>query len=190
MSNNSNSKKEKSNTKIMIIVTVVVIVALVGLCFLVGKDDNEGSSTNTNLSESTDTIMANLQSESAAVKEEDKGEFGDNINVDQLLEQYNQEGKYSLVWVARPTCAYCELTTPIIQKIIKDYGIYISYLNTDDFSEDDTSNFIGISDDFSEGFGTPMLLLVGDGKILDMIDGATDTAHYIEFLKGYKFIEE
>ena len=34
-----------------------------------------------------------------------------------------------------------------------------------------------------------MLLLVGDGKILDMIDGATDTAHFVDFLKTYKFIE-
>ncbi len=102
----------------------------------------------------------------------------------------NTEGQASLVWVARPTCGYCQLATPVVQKIIKDYSIYISSLNTDNFSEEDTNLFVNSDERFKEGFGTPMLLLVGDGKILDMIDGATDTAHYLDFLKTYKFIEE
>ena len=181
-------KDEKSNNKIMIIVTAIIIVVLVGLCFVVGGKDTGTSETK--LDEDVETIMSNLQSESAAVTEEQKGEFGAYINVSEYMDLYNKEGEYSLIWVARPTCSYCELTTPVIQKMIKDYSVYISYLNTDEFSEDDTGTFIGTSEDFAEGFGTPMLLVVGDGKILDKVDGATDTAHYIEFLKKYKFIEE
>ncbi len=172
--------------KTLIIVTVIILVVLVGLCLFIGRDKESSGG----LSNDTETVMGNLQAESAAIKDEDKGEFGAFINVSEYMDLYNAEGEYSLVWVARPTCSYCELTTPVLQKIIKDYSIYISYLNTDEFSEEDTSTFISTSEDFSQGFGTPMLLLVGEGKILDMIDGATDTAHYIEFLKGYKFIKE
>ena len=172
--------------KTLIIVAIIIIVLLVGLCIFIGKDKNNSS----NLSNDPETIMGNLQAESAAIKDEDKGEFGAYINVSEYMDLYNKEGEYSLVWVARPTCSYCELTTPVLQKIIKDHSIYISYLNTDEFSEEDLSTFLSTSEDFSEGYGTPMLLLVGDGQILDMIDGATDTDHYTAFLKDYKFIKE
>lgn len=181
-------KKESSNNKVMIIVTVIVLIALICACIFIGGKDNSSSSTK--LSEDVETIMSNLQMESEAITDDQKGEFGANINVSEYMELLNKEGEYSLVWVARPTCGYCQLTSPVVQKIIKDYGIYISYLNTDEFSDEDTATFVGSSEDYAEGFGTPMLLLVGDGKTLDKIDGATDTAHYIDFLKTYKFIEE
>ena len=182
-------KNENSNNKAMIIVTVIILALLLGVCFIVGnKDDNSAS---TEISENADTVMSNLQSESAAVTDDQKGKFGATINVGDYMNLLNTEGEASLVWVARPTCGYCELTTPVIQKLIKDYSIYINYLNTDEFSEDDNNTFIKSDEEkFKEGYGTPMLLLVGDGKILDFVDGATDTAHYIEFLKTYKFIEE
>jgi hypothetical protein len=34
-----------------------------------------------------------------------------------------------------------------------------------------------------------MLLLVQNNKIVDSIDGLTDTAHYLEFMKKYKFVK-
>lgn len=177
-------EKKQSNNKVMIIITIAIIVLLViAVIFL-------GGGSSTKLSDDPEEVMANLQRESSLVTEGEKGEFGDQINVDKYLELYNQEDKYSVVYVARPTCDYCKLTTPIIQKIIKEYSIYMSYLNTDDFSEDDMANFIKSDELFEEGFGTPMLLIVGDGKILDSIDGATDEEHYIDFLKKYKFIKE
>ena len=179
------------DNKVMIIVTVVILVLLIGLCFLVGGKDSESASGNSNeLTEDVETIMSNLEKESKAITEDQKGEFGAEIDAGDYINLMNTEGQASLVWVARPTCGYCQLATPVIQKIIKDYSIYISSLNTDNFSEEDTNLFVNSDERFKEGFGTPMLLLVGDGKILDMIDGATDTAHYLDFLKTYKFIEE
>ena len=182
-------KNEGSNNKIMIIVTVVILVALICACIFLGGKDNTRSSTK-ELTDDVETIMANLQVESEAVTEDQKGDFGANINANEYIELMNKPEEYSLVWVARPTCGYCQLTSPVVQKLIKDYGIYISYLNTDEFSDEDNQTFINSDEEFSEGYGTPMLLLVGDGKILDRIDGATDTAHYKEFLVKYKFIEE
>ena len=178
----------KSN-KAMVIVTVVILAILIGICFLIGGKDNGSSTPSKEMSEDVETVMSNLQAESEAVTDDQKGEFGAEIDVGDYLNLLNTEGEASLVWVARPTCGYCQLTTPVVQKLIKDYSIYISYLNTDNFQGDDTTNFVGSDERFSEGFGTPMLLLVGDGKILDMIDGATDTAHFVDFLKTYKFIE-
>lgn len=184
-------KNEGSNNKIMIIVTIIILVALICACiFIGGKDNSSSKSSNQELSEDVETIMSNLQTESEAITDDQKGDFGANINANEYIDLLNKEGEYSLVWVARPTCGYCQLTSPVIQKLIKDYSIYISYLNTDEFSDEDTQTFINSDEEFKEGFGTPMLLVVGDGKILDRIDGATDTAHYKEFLVQYKFIEE
>ena len=74
-------------------------------------------------------------------------------------------------------------------ELFKDYDVQIYYLNTDDFSDEDNSKFIKYNNDWSDGYGTPMLLLVGDNKIIDIVDGATDTEHYIEFLKGHDLIK-
>ena len=84
-------KSDNSNNKTMIIVTVIILVLLLGVCFLVG---NKGeSSTSTEISEDADTIMANLQSESAAVTDDQKGEFGATINVGDYMNILNVEGE-------------------------------------------------------------------------------------------------
>ncbi len=171
--------------KIFYIIGAVIFVALVVISIVISPKDN-GSGSNYK-SENPTAIMANAQSESAAVQDSEKGEFA-QIDVDTYLAYLaGSEGK--LVLVARPTCSYCQIAEPIIQKIIHDYNVEISYLNTDNFEGDDQVNFINSADAFKEGFGTPMLLLVKDGGIVDTIDGLTDTSHYVDFLKNYGFIK-
>ena len=47
-----------------------------------------------------------------------------------------------------------------------------------------------VSDEFfKEGYGTPILLVVGEGKIIDKVDGLTDSAHYVDFFKRNEFIK-
>ena len=173
--------------KILAIIGGVIFVALVVISVVVSPKDNGSSNTSTNMSEDASVIMNNAQTESAAVKDEEKGEFA-QIDVDTYL-AYLAGADAKLIMVARPTCSYCQIAEPIVQKIIHDYNVEISYLNTDNFEGDDQVNFINSAETFKEGFGTPMLLLVKDGGIVDTIDGLTDTAHYVDFLKKYEFIK-
>lgn len=173
---------DKNKITTFIFLGVLFVVLIIACC--VGGEKNN-SSTSTNLSEDSEVIMNNLQTESESVKESEMGDFKDEINVDKYLELIDGNSK-SFILVARPTCSYCQLVEPIIKKLIKDKDLTVYYLNTDDFSDDDTANFISSNEEWSEGFGTPMLLVVGNGKILDMVDQATDTAHYNEFFDEYK----
>lgn len=159
-----------------IIGVILIIVLLIASCSLSPKEE----------SDTTDTLTIATK-EAASIKEEEKKEFT-NINIDEYINAYNGEEK-TLVLVARPTCHYCQIVEPILHNIAYKYSININYLDTDDFQEDDFQKFIESNEYFSEGFGTPMLLVVSNGTINDMVDGVTDTKHYIEFLKEYKFIK-
>jgi len=165
------------NKKIFGIVgVVVIIILLIVSCLLSPKEELD----------STDTL-ANATEEAANVKEDEQKEFTE-INVDEYINMYNGE-ENTLVLVARPTCHYCQIAEPILHNIAYKYNININYLNTDNFQDEDSEKFIESHEYFSEGFGTPMLLIVGNGQIEDMVDGVTDTKNYTEFLKEYKFIE-
>ena len=173
---------EKKKTGI--IVGVILVVCLIIASFSIKP---KTSSNLENLSDDMNVIIANAEKESAAVKDEEKKEFI-SINVDQYLEYYNGSEK-KLVLLARPTCHYCQIAEPIIQKVSKEYNIDIYYLNTDDFSEDDQQVFVNSDERFSSGFGTPFLMILKDGGIVDSVDGLTDYAHYVYLLRKNNLIK-
>ena len=176
------SKSEKYG---LIGILTVLVIALV-ICALVSVKD-KGTSTE-ELSNDPETIYANAQKESAEVTDTEKKEFI-QIDANQYLEMYNGSEKH-LVLLARPTCGYCQVAEPIIQKLMHDYNIDIYYLNTDNFSADDETNVAASDKLFESGLGTPMLLLVGESKIQDNVDGVVDTAHYKVFFENNGFIKE
>ncbi len=172
-----------SKKNIGIIFGVVIGIVLIVICFFISPADNSTDE----LYEDSSAILENAQAESAAVKDEEKKEFT-NINVTQYLEYYNGEEK-QLVLLARPTCQYCQIAEPIIQNVAFQYDIIIHYLNSDDFTDEDTSNLYYSDEYFKEGYGTPVLLLVGNKEIIDKVDGLTDYTHYVEFFKKNGYIE-
>ena len=175
--------------KIALIIIGVVIVLV--LAFAVGGNGSSSSTTSpnqqTNLSTNPEEIIANAQSESESIKDNEKKEFT-QISLTQYLEYYaGSEPK--IILLARPTCHYCQIAEPIIQNVAYEYNIDINYLNTDDFTEDDQKNFIYSNDEFKEGYGTPLLFIVKDNQIIDKVDGLTDKAHYKEFFRLHGYIQ-
>lgn len=171
--------------KIFTIILIVAIAILLIISIFVGSDKAD-SATSNSVSNDAETILANAQKESSAVKDSEKGDFV-QINVDKYLEYYaGNENK--IVLIARPTCHYCQIAEPILQKIIKEKNIEINYLNTDEFSGDDQEKLVNSDKAFKNGFGTPFLMIVSNNSIVDSVDGVTDTAHYIGFFKKNNFI--
>lgn len=123
---------------------------------------------------------------SAEVKDEER-KSPKQINVDEYLELYNSSGK-KIVLFSRPTCHYCQIATPIIENIIYEYKVDINYINTDELGDDGSAEIVKSDDYFSEGYGTPLLLVVGDGEIKDKIEGLTTKKGYLNFLKKYEFV--
>lgn len=168
------------NKKYYGIVGVLIVVVLLIISFSVNPNKKTSSSENTK------DIITNAQIESESVKEEETKEFTE-IRVDDYLSMYNGE-ETSLILIGRPTCHYCQIAEPILHNIAYKYDININYLNTDNFQDDDSQKLIESDSFFSNGFGTPLLIVVSNGKINDKVDGLTDTKHYVDFLKENGYI--
>lgn len=166
-------------------ILIGVFAILIIMSFFVGGQENSKEDAS-KMSEDANVIIANAQNESDSVKEEETKELPE-INMDTYLEYYNGE-ENKLVLIARPTCHYCQIAEPIIKNIAYENDLDISYLNTDNFEGDDETKLVQSDEFFSEGFGTPLLLVVSEGKIVNKVDGLTDKAHYTEFFKSTGFI--
>ena len=177
------SKSEKYG--LIGIVGVLIIVLIISA--FVKSDGGNSKSTRKGLSNDPDVILSNAQEESEEISEKEMGEFTE-INIDQYMEMYNGSEK-KLILIARPTCGYCQVAEPILQKLIKDYKLTIHYLDTDELDETAQETLINSHDSFKEGLGTPTLLVVSGGTVNDTVDGLTDTAHYEKFFKDNGFIE-
>ena len=166
----------KNKNVITIILIILIVLGLLGLTFIVG---GKGSDVSATLSNEPSVILANAQSESAAVKDSEKREFI-QINMNEYLQYYTG---------STPTCGYCQIAEPIIQNIAYQYNIDVHYLNTDNFSEEDQTTFVTSNEFFNTGYGTPILFIVQNSTIIDKVDGLTDYAHYIDFLTRNGYIQ-
>lgn len=180
--------KSKSPMKaIMIFLGVVLVCVISFLASLSADDENNNKNYSApGSSEDVSAIIERAEAESAAVK---KDEMKDpvEIGIDKYLELYKGSEK-SLILIARPTCGYCQIAKPIIQNLAHEYDITVNYLNTDELSESEHTKLIQSDEYFAEGYGTPILLVVMDGKIVDKVDGLTDKEHYKEFMSQHGFI--
>lgn len=174
--------------KVLIIVAAIVIVGLLVLSFLIDSGSTKTTTVKeSELSNDPQTILANAQQESESVKENEKKDFKE-IRVADYLE-YRDGLKPTLILVARPTCGYCQIAEPILQKISYEYNLEINYLNTDEFTEEEEANFLQSDEFFTNSFGTPLLLVVNNSTITDKVDGLTDYAHYVSFLQKNGMIQ-
>lgn len=178
----------EKNQKILICVLIAAFAIVLGIsCFVGDSNNNTKKSPDTTLSDDADTIMANAEKESQSIADSEKKELKE-ISVSDYLNYYKGE-EHKIVLLARPTCGYCQIAEPIIQYVAYKNDLEINYVNTDGFSGDDEKNLIESDEYFSDGFGTPLLLVVGENKIIDKVDGLTDRAHYTEFFKNNGFIQ-
>ncbi len=173
-----------SNKKIFTILLIIILIILLVASFFISDKETSSSSTKSN---DTKAILTNAQKEANVISEDEKKEFT-NIDLSQYLQMYNSN-ENNLIFIGRPTCSYCQIAEPIIHKLAKEYDLTIYYLNTDNFTQDDKAAFKESDEYFQNGYGTPMLLVVSNTEIVDIVDGLTDTAHYIDFLKKNNYIK-
>ena len=92
----------------------------------------------------------------------------------------------SIIYLARPGCGYCQKQEPIVKDIISEHELPLFYLNTDDLSEEDMYSIFKLDKKLfgenGENFGTPTVLIVKSGKIVDSQIGYTEKAEFEQFL--------
>ena len=157
------------NTTIVVLVLIIVFGASYFTSEL-KECDNGGSSTTTSST--------------------NKGDLNE-IDIDEYLDLLKGD-EASIIYVARPTCHYCQEMEPIVKNIVYEYGIEVNYLNTDELDDEGQADFIESNDYFDEegGYGTPMLIVVKDDEFVDVLEGLTDKDTAVNFFKDNGLIEE
>ena len=106
------------------------------------------------------------------------------LSLDSYMELIAKDEK-SVILVARPTCSYCELFTPILKQASEEMGITVNYVNTDRFTQDDWTKFTGsLSYLIEEDWGTPLVLIVQNNNVV------ADNGGYVELDVIKSFFEE
>ena len=152
-------------------IVVLVLIIVFGASYFTSElkeCDNGGSSTTTSST--------------------DKGDLNE-IDIDEYLDLLKGD-EASIIYVARPTCHYCQEMEPIVRNIVYEYGIEVNYLNTDELDDEGQSKLIKSDDYFSEGYGTPLLLVVKDDEIVDIQEGLNNKDTTVNFFKDNGLIEE
>lgn len=169
------SKDKELVCNILKVFGIALAVAIVvGIAIGVSniKKDNSGSNDNN-------------QTENVAL--EDAG--FNKVTLDEYLNLVKGSEK-SIILVARPTCSYCELFTPILKQAMEDMDLTINYIDTDTFSQEDWATFNGSLDYLqNEEWGTPLTLIVQNGEVVAENNGYVELDAIKEFFSNNGFGE-
>ena len=150
---NKNEKKNKVEEKSKFdkskllkgIGVIAIVIAIIGISFVASKGYGTGA---------------------------DAYEFTD-ITIDEYLELMQGEDK-KIIYIARPTCSYCSLETPLLKQIASQYDLDVYYLDTTNFFDSSINDYtedgyklINSHEVYNEGFGTPNTIIVQNGDIVD-----------------------
>ena len=190
-----NDRNKKIVTGIVVAVGVILVCAL---CYFASSavsakagdnySESDNSNSSTTSSSSASDMTSRAQEESANVPDDEQKDFND-IDIDEYLDLYDGS-EDSIVLFSRPTCVYCQIAEPILHHIAYQYKLTINHVNTDEMSSSDETKLVESDDYFSDGFGTPLLVVVSNGEIVDMVSGLVDTENYVKFFTKHGFIDE
>lgn len=83
--------------------------------------------------------------------------------------------------IGQTSCSYCIKAKPILSQIVDDKNVKINFLNITKLSDEERGKFTKYLDYFSEhdDWGTPLTLIVKNGKVLDYANGLLDYDGYV-----------
>lgn len=94
-----------------------------------------------------------------------------------------------VIVIAQTGCSYCESAKPALNAIAKENEIDINWLNITELSEEDQVNVTSSLDIFAEDFGTPLVIVVKNKKVLDSFSGYESQEQYEKFFKENNLIK-
>lgn len=120
------------------------------------------------------------------------------INYDEYNKILKEEGKH-IITIGQTGCSHCIATKPVLNAIAKEYEITINYLNITEMTQSEKESFtnslseIGYDEEefvSSGNFGTPLTLIVENGKVASYVSGERPTAQFIKAFKKANVIKE
>lgn len=114
-------------------------------------------------------------------------------------EELISDSKIHIIVIGQTTCSHCIAIKPALNSVAGDYDLTINYLNLTEMDEDEYNEFseslktIGYDDpEFVESgsFGTPLTLIVENGKVVDYISGSRTKSQLVKEFKKAGLISE
>ena len=114
-------------------------------------------------------------------------------------EEIINDNSTNIVVVGQTSCSHCIAYKPTINSVAGDYDIVINYLNLTEMTEDESSDFfeslkiIGYDEPKfieSGSFGTPLTLIIENGKVKDYISGQRTYSQLVRELTRNNIISE
>lgn len=118
-----------------------------------------------------------------------------NITMDDYRTLLNGE-EVSLIYLASPSCGYCQKQEPIMKELVGTYDFPVNYLNTSAMSDSEADEVYKLYGAVQEeryetdGVRTPTILIVQNGKLLDMNLGNIELDDLVKLLQKYTTVEE
>lgn len=92
--------------------------------------------------------------------------------------------------LGQTSCGYCIKAKPILNKIADEYGIEINYLNITNLSSEESGKLSKYVSYLGENeWGTPLTLIVNNGKVVDSANGLLDEEGYVKKFKDNGIIK-
>ena len=90
----------------------------------------------------------------------------------------------NILVIGQTSCGYCIKAKPILNQLIADKNIKINYLNITNLSDEEREKFDKSLSYFSENnWGTPLTLIIKDGKVVDSANGLLDYDGYLNLFE-------
>lgn len=125
-------------------------------------------------------IVSNLKSSGTIIDAETK-EIMENFD-----KYYNSKEK-TIIYYASSSCSWCEIQTPVLETIAKDYDMDYYYVDSSKLPAKQRKQVLkklGIE------HSTPNTFIVENGKVIDVAYGYTEGKKYVEFFKENEMLPE
>jgi len=112
------------------------------------------------------------------------GEVGLNeITYDEYEEMVDNE-KAFIVIIERTGCSYCQMYMPIVEEVVKEKKIAITYINTDNLTTEEYQKLSTTNKYLKKNqWGTPTTLFMVGDRVVDSIGGYVEKDSILAFLK-------
>lgn len=153
--------EEKTNKKGLVVLLAILLI-VVGICIFYQIDNKDKETTTQVSTEESNEIMDNFY-------------------------KYFNSKNSKIIYYASSTCGYCELETPIMEQIEKDYEIDYLYIDSSKLTKSDREKMLK---ELEIEHATPTTVIVKNGKVIDTQVGYVDGGEMVDFLKENKILED
>lgn len=107
--------------------------------------------------------------------------------------------KTHIITIGQTSCSHCTAFKPAINAVAEDYELTMNYLNLTDLSQEESNDFFESLEDIEYNdpafvekgeFGTPLTLVVKNGKVKHYISGERTVSQLVRELKKAGIINE